>query len=87
MKTKILKFSMLQDNFFWYLDNQKKLVKKYNGKVLVIKDKQVIGIFDNEKDAYFDSTGKYKPGTFMIQKCTPGEEAYTQTFHSRVTFA
>jgi hypothetical protein len=77
---------MLKDLFKWYLDNQDELVKKYNGKVLVIKDNQVVGSFNNEEDAYFDSTSKYELGTFIIQKCTPGEEAYTQKFRSRVAF-
>jgi hypothetical protein len=77
----------IKDLFKWYLENQGGLVKQYDGKVLVIKDNQVVGSFDNEESAYFDSISKYKPGTFIIQKCTPGEEAYTQTFHSRVSFA
>ncbi len=25
-------------------------------------------------------------GTFLIQECTEGDSAYTQTFHSRVIF-
>jgi hypothetical protein len=77
----------IKDLFKWYLENQSGLVKRYDGRVLVIKDNQVVGLFDNEESAYFDSMSKYKPGAFIIQKCTPGEEAYTQTFHSRVSFA
>jgi hypothetical protein len=67
--------------------NQKELVKKYEGKVLVIKDNQIVGSFNNEEDAYFDSISKYELGSFMIQKCTKGSEAYTQHFSSRVIFA
>jgi hypothetical protein len=78
---------MLDKLFKWYLDNQTRLVKQYNEKVLVIKDENVVGVFDNEEDAYFDSVNKYELGTFIIQKCTPGKEAYTQHFHSRVIFA
>ena len=73
--------------FKWYPENQDELVRLYDGKVLVIKDNRVAGSFDDEASAYFDSRSKYKPGTFINQKCTPGEEAYTQTFHSRVSFA
>jgi hypothetical protein len=77
----------VKDLFKWYLKNQSKLLKQYNGKVLVIRDNQVVGAFDSEESAYFDSIDKYEPGTFMIQKCTPGEDAYTQRFSSRVVFA
>jgi hypothetical protein len=78
---------MLQEQFFWYLDNQDELVKKYNGKFIVIKDKSVVGSYDTDSEALFESTKQYELGTFIIQKCTPGEEAYTQTFHSRVAFS
>jgi hypothetical protein len=77
----------IKDLFKWYLENQSGLVKQYDGKVLVIKDHQVVGSFDNEESAYFDSAGKYEPGTFMIQRCTEGPDAYTQHFSSRVIFA
>jgi hypothetical protein len=77
---------MVKEEFHWYLSNQNELVKKYNGKVLVIKDNQVVGTFSNDEEAYFDSVSKYELGTFMIQKCTEGVEAYTQQFSSRVVF-
>jgi len=77
---------MLKDEFKYYLDNQKELVKKYRGKFLVIKDQKIIGIYDDEKDAYFKTQQEHELGTFLIQKCEPGEESYTQTFHSRVIF-
>lgn len=77
---------MLQEQFNYYLDNQIDLVKKYNGKFIVIKDKSVVGVFDTEIDAYNDSVKKYEMGTFLIQECKPGEESYTQTFRTRVIF-
>jgi hypothetical protein len=79
--------TMLQKEFQYYLDNQNELVKKYDGKYLVIKDCSVVGAFDTEIDAYIDASKKYKLGTFLMQKCTQGNEAYTLTFNSRVAFA
>lgn len=73
--------------FQYYLDHQDELVKEYNGKYLVIKDNAVVGVFDSEKDAYFDSESKYGLGNFIIQLCTPGDGAYTQHFMSRISFA
>jgi len=78
---------MLEKEFQYYLDHQSELVEKYNGKVLVIIGEDIVGVYVDELQAYFDSISKYQPGTFLIQKCTPGDESYTQTFHSRVIFA
>lgn len=78
---------MLDKEFKYYLDHQEELVKLYNGKILVIIEDKVVGVYDTEQEAYFDSLSKYKIGTFLIQLCTPGKEDYTQTFHSRVVFS
>jgi len=78
---------MLDKEFKYYLDNQDELVKKYNGRVLVIIGDHVVDDFDSYDDALFDSVKKYELGTFLLQECTEGEEAYTETFHSRVIFA
>ncbi len=78
---------MLKKEFDFYLKNQNELVKKYNGKYLVIIGEEIVGVYDTEMDAYLQSQKKHKLGTFLIQECTPGNEAYTQIFHSRVKFA
>jgi hypothetical protein len=69
--------------FNWYLDNQSKLVEDYNGKILVIVDFNVVKSFDDKADAYFFATDNYNEGEFIIQLCTPGDEAYTSTYYSR----
>lgn len=64
--------------------NQNELVNKYKNKFLVIKNRKIIGVFDTEIEAYTKTQKQFKLGTFLIQQCLPGEEGYTQTFHSRV---
>lgn len=76
----------LEEDFKFFIENQEELVKKHHGKVLVIKDKEVVGVYESEPEAYAAAVEKYELGTFLIQKCLPGEENYTQTFHSRVVF-
>lgn len=76
----------LEKEFNYYIENQDELVKKYNGKVIVIKDRQVIGAYDSDIEAVRTTMKQHKPGTFLVQKCGPGVENYTQTFHSRVEF-
>ncbi len=74
----------LKKEFKWYLDNQNDLVKKYNGKIIVIKDCEVIGTFDEIGTAVEETSKTYDMGTFLVQKCSSGEEDYTAVFHSRV---
>ena len=77
----------LEKEFRWYLKHQEELLKQYNGKVLTIKNNKILGVFDNELDAINEVSKKEELGTFLVQKCDPGKNSYTQTYHSRVTFA
>ncbi len=76
----------LENEFKYYLENQDELVKKYNGKVVVIKNSKVIGVFDTEIEAIDKTSEKEELGTFLVQKCEPGTESYSQMYHSRVAF-
>lgn len=67
--------------------NQGELVKKYEGKFLVIRDQKVQGVYDTKMEAYTDAKKRFELGTFLIQECLPGQESYTQTFHSRVVIS
>ena len=79
--------SLLEKEFSYYKEHQEELVKKYNGKFIVIKNCEVVGAYDSEVEALEKATQKHELGTFLVQKCEPGSESYTQTYHSRVTFA
>ena len=79
--------SPLQSEFEFYIEHQKELVAKYRGKYVVIKDRSVIGAYDDELQAVRETSKRHKLGTFLVQLCEPGEDTYTQTFHSRVSFA
>ena len=78
---------MLDKEFNWYLSHQEELVEQYNGKHLVIRDEKVVGSYNSTLDAYTESKKKYKLGTFLIQLCTPGDSAYTKTFHFPLALA
>ena len=78
---------MLDKEFQYYLDNQRDLVKKYNGRYLVIVGEEVVGDYYDYSQALSRSLEKYEMGTFLVQKCSPGDKDYTFTFHSRVAFA
>ena len=76
--------STLENEFEWYLAHQDELVKDYNGKYVVIKNEKVIGDFDDIGVAVEETSKIHELGTFLVQKCTPGDQDYTATFHSRV---
>ena len=75
---------MLEKEFKYYIDNQDTLVKKYNGKTIVIVNEQVMGSYDSTQEAYLASMGEFEPDTFLIMECTAGAGHYTITQRSRV---
>ena len=79
--------SNLQKELEYFKAHQEELIRQYKGKFLVIKDQKVEGVYETEIDAYNDAQKKFELGTFIIQQCIAGKDAYTQTFHSRVSFS
>lgn len=75
----------LHDEFHYFIENQTRLFEQYGEKVLVITGSQVIGAYASPLDAYLDAQLKYPLGTFLIQRCAPGPEAYTVTL-TPITF-
>ncbi len=73
---------VLENEFNFYVEHQEELVKKYDGKVIVLKDNKVIGVFDNDHDAVNEISKTHEIGTFLVHKCGAGVENYTQTFYS-----
>jgi hypothetical protein len=76
---------LLEQEFEYFLSHQTELVERYEGKVIVIKNGSVLGAFDNHAEAVREISKIHPLGTFLVQKCDAGTEAYKQTFHSRVT--
>ena len=66
---------MLRDEFEHYLTNQAKFAEKYEGKVLVIKNKTIVGVYDNESEAIRESSQNYELGSFLIQRCSADPES------------
>ena len=77
--------AMLQDELDFFIANQDELVRKHRGKVLIIRNRDVVGDFDTPLEAYLEAQRLYEPGTYAIQKCEPGCEAYTVTVASSLS--
>jgi hypothetical protein len=78
---------MLEKELNFYISHQKELIESYNGKFLVIVGEDVVGVFESEIEAYNESKVNYTPGSFLIQRCSPGNTDYSTTFYSRVSFS
>ena len=79
--------SYLQKQLEYFKSHQDELVRKYEGKFLVIRDQEVQGVYDTEMEAYTDAKKKFGLGVFLIQQCSPGQESYTQTYLSRLALS
>lgn len=75
---------MLEKEFKYYLSHQAELVKKYNGKFIVLKNEEIIGTYNSHSEAYNETLKTEELGTFLIQHCISGVDSYSQTFHSQV---
>lgn len=75
---------MLVNELNFFIKNQEELVRKYRGKTLVIQGDKIIATYDHHAEAYFETIKTHAPGTFAIQRCEPGPEAYTVTIQSAV---
>lgn len=74
----------LLDEFEYYLAHQDEMVAQYDGQVIALKGHEVIGVYPDERTAHVEAGKTHEPGTFIIQRVSPGEKDYTATFHSRV---
>jgi hypothetical protein len=77
---------MFDKELAFFIDNQADLVSKFRGRVLLLRNASVAGVFDSPLEAYLVGQTQYALGTFMIQPCEPGPAAYTVTLSSHGVF-
>lgn len=61
----------------FYKKNQDSLVKKYNGKTLVLRNEDILEVCDAYGEAYEIAVEKYGEGNFTLQEVYPGQESFT----------
>jgi len=69
-----------------YKECQSDLLRKYNGKIIAVKDGECLGDFQTKIDALREMSKKYHQGEFLIIRCTPGEREYTGYFSPFISF-
>ncbi len=77
----------LEEQLDYFIESQDELVSKHRGKVLILRDREVAGVFDTALEAYLYAEKHYDAGTYAIQECEPGPEAYTVNFTSPLALA
>lgn len=75
---------MFEQELEFFIAHQDELVARYKGKALVIRGNDLIGAYDTPLKAYLAAKTEFPAGTFMIQPCEPGQDAYTVTVNSAV---
>ena len=80
--------SDLRADFKYFIEHHDEIFSQYPNKFVVIQNRQIILAETSIEKALESAVSKgLVIGTFLIQECTEGDSAYTQTFHSRVIFA
>lgn len=79
--------TQLKKEFEFYLAHQEDFVRQYDGKVIVLKDQKVLGVYDDAVSAVTTTQREHKLGTFLVQKVAAGSASTSQTYHSRVVFS
>jgi hypothetical protein len=72
---------MFKEEFDFFVKNQERLVREHEGKVLAIKGNNILGVYDSPLEAYLETQRDHALGTFMLQTCSPGPDAYTVTIN------
>ena len=73
---------MQDKDFEWFIENYNMLYEKYGCCFLVIKDKNVIGVYKSFDEAADTTLEAEEIGTFIIQECNGDESAYTMQIAS-----
>lgn len=63
----------------YFIAHQDDLVARHGGKTIVLVGSEVVGVYDSPLQAYLEEAKRRALGTFMIQRCEPGPDAYTVT--------
>ena len=72
----------LETEFNYYLEHQDELVRLYNGRFIVLKGHEVLGVYDERMEALNETAKEHEPGTFMVHRVTPGDAGHTVTLYS-----
>ena len=71
----------LDVEFKFYQENKENFLSKHEGKFIVIKEKKVIGVYEDRMKAIEETKKTHELGTFLVQEVVENDTIF---FHSRV---
>ncbi len=76
------------ENYSWFEKNLPELVKRYEGRYVVVKDCGILSDYGTFEEAFTETVKTETPGTFIIQLCSEDKAKTVQTYYTmRVKFA
>jgi fibrillarin-like rRNA methylase len=75
---------MQKQDYDFFVQNMELFYQKYGHKFLAIKNKNVIGVYDDFDNALDYTLKKEKAGTFLIQECYENREKSIHYFQDNV---
>ncbi len=75
--------SILKHEAGKYRELHEEMVRRYEGRVIVMKDGIVIGAYDDERSAVIETRKTHPMGTFFIQRVSRDYVTPSMTLHSR----
>ena len=72
----------LEKEIAYYLDHEAELLKEHDGKVIVLKNQQVIGVYGSVADAATETRRQHERGTYLIQRVTTDPAVHTAKYVS-----
>ena len=70
--------------FEYYIEHQAEMVERYDGRVIVLKNNEVIGDYATVPEAVHTTSKEHPMGTFLVQRVSEGSEDYTVRIGSGV---
>lgn len=70
---------MFDKELAYFIAHQEELVERFRGTILVLRGEQVVGAYPTPLEAFVAARQRFPEGTFMLQPCEPGVNAYTAT--------
>jgi len=75
---------MQEQDYDYFLENIGDLYNQYGHKFLAIKNRQILGAYDNFDNALSETLKHEKLGTFLIQECFQNREECVHYFQGNV---
>jgi hypothetical protein len=77
------KNAMVTD-FQYFLENLDRLFSEYGNKYIAIKNKTILGVYDDFVEAITNTAKTESMGSFIVQHCSNNIANHTAVFHSNV---